>query len=349
MQKPGAEVTVVEAKPPVLKLNQAAIATITENIQLAQQLVVNVLEKDIDYGRTPGIPTDSLWDPGAAKIMAAFNCYASHKVLFHEESDDLISWTIQAEIINRDTQQLVATGLGAASTREPKYHYRWVTDPQNYGYTEAEIAELKVRESDIRHKKYRIENPEYGELVNTLLQISAKRAEVDATKSLPGVGSALRRLFDGKQMEPDFARFWANVKSMGIKEEAIHKLLGVTSMKDWVAKGRSLEDAVILIAQKLTEFAARQAKEPRNQGKKEADDNPPATHPEEIKDIDTLVSIAKEEFGLSEKAMWQKLGYSSRQNYQEAAIDELSDCLAKLRMGRQTPTEEEPPTDDLAF
>ena len=52
--------------------------------------------------------------------------------------------------------------------------------------------ENKVYEVD----EYRVENPEYGEQVNTIAQMAAKRAETDAAKTLPGVASALRRLFE---------------------------------------------------------------------------------------------------------------------------------------------------------
>lgn len=271
-------VAVVEAKPALIKLNPQAIAIIVENVALAEQLVTSVLERGVDYGRTPGTPQEGLWDAGASKIAAAFNSYPMHEVLYHEESDNVISYVIQCKLINRNSQEVVATGLGACSTREPKYRYRWVKDPENYGYTEAEIGELKFRESD---DKYRIENPEYGELVNTLLQMAAKRSECDAAKSLPGVGSALRKLFDPElksrlttappgsykpsnanpptgeidEDSPRWTSFWTQAKALlgtlaeqkGIDLTAlVHQTLGVKSMKDWLkeGKGRSLDDAI---------------------------------------------------------------------------------------------------------
>ena len=82
-----------------------------------------MLEKDVDYGKLPGTPQEGLFDPGAAKIRDAFNCYPDYKILHRIEEESLISYTIQAIIISRESQMVVATGIGACSTREVKYKY----------------------------------------------------------------------------------------------------------------------------------------------------------------------------------------------------------------------------------
>lgn len=265
MVEKGTEVSVVEATPPALelRLTETAIQTIQHNIEMAQKLVIGVLENDIDYGRTPGTPTASLWDPGAAKIMAAFNCYSGHQVLYHTEEDNLISWCIEAQLISRQSQQVIATGVGAASTRETKYKYRWVDKPEEFGYDLEQIKKLKTKQSG-RGVLFRIENPEYGELVNTLFQMAAKRAEVDGTKSLPGVGSALKKLFSGgiksTRKEPDWGGFWGRVAQLGLSEQQVHEMLGVTSVNQWIAQGKTLDQAIRTLSERLSEPAASAAK-----------------------------------------------------------------------------------------
>jgi len=243
---------VIETAP--LELTETAIQTIQHNIGLAQKLVVSVLEKDIDYGRTPGTPANALWDPGAAKVMAAFNCYSGHQVIYHTEEENLISWCIEAQLISRQSQQVVATGVGAASTRETKYKYRWVEKPEEFGYDLEQAKKLKTKQSGYK-VLFRIENPEYGELVNTLFQMAAKRAEVDGVKSLPGVGSALKKLFSGgikdTRKEPDWAGFWGRVAQLGLSEERVHEILGVTSVNQWIAQGKTLDQAIKFISGKL--------------------------------------------------------------------------------------------------
>lgn len=260
MVQEGKEVAIVESKPQLVKLTDVAIETITHNIKQAEKLVFNVLEKDIDYGRLPGTPQDSLWDPGASKIHNGFNSYPDYKVLHHVEEDNLISYTIQSLLISRETQMVVGTGIGACSTRETKYKYRWVPDPQNYGYSDEEIKTLKLKDG-----KYRITNPEYGELVNTVAKMAAKRADVDAAQSLPGVGSALRKLFTGKEKKPqppNWTSFWNQVSALGLSEDDVHQMLEVKSMKDWLSKGKSLNDAIKVLSQKLAERGKGEVEKP---------------------------------------------------------------------------------------
>jgi len=263
MVQEGKEVTVVESKPPMIKLTDAAIATISHNIKLSERLVFSVLEREVDYGRLPGTAQDGLWDPGASKIMNAFNTYPDYKVIHHVEEDNLISYTIQSILISRESQMVVGTGIGAASTKETKYKYRWVPDPQNYGYSDEEIKTLKVKDVDNTSLplKYRITNPEYGELVNTMAKMAAKRADVDAAQSLPGVGSALRKLFTGKTSKeksqpPNWKTFWNQVSALGLSEEDVHQMLGVKSMKDWLSAGKGLNEAIKVLSDKLAQQGA---------------------------------------------------------------------------------------------
>jgi len=344
MESPtSAVVTVVEAQPATLKLTTQAIAVIAENIAMAEQLVRTVLEPEVDYGSTPGLPGMSLWDPGAAKISAAFNCYPEHEVIFHEESDEVVSWMIQAKLMSHQMGTVVATGVGAASTRETKYKYRWVPDPQSYGYTPAQIQDLKTKSKNDR-TTYRIQNPEYGELVNTLLQMAAKRSEVDAVKNLPGVGSALRKLLGGKRLEhePDWPRFWGMVKSIGITEGTVHTILKVSSMKDWAAKGRTLDEAIETLAR--TAFAIVKSMQSKTAfseatpapaaGKAPQGMDPQDLTKDDFPDTSVLIACAKSFWKLDEPEMWKELNYDNQKNFQDAGVETAWQCWKKLRDAR---------------
>jgi hypothetical protein len=82
--------------------------------------------------------------------------------------------------------------------------------------------------------------------------MAAKRSEVDAAKSLPSVGSALRKLFTGKQRpNEDWSRFWTSTKNMGLSQDQVHAILNVKSMKEWVDIGKNLDDAILTISEHL--------------------------------------------------------------------------------------------------
>lgn len=247
MEQENKAIAVTETPPLAVRLTSEAIEGVKQDIQLCQRLVEEVLEDGVDYGTIEGVPRSFLWDSGASKIMAAFNTYAEHIILRQAESDSgKIAFSIEARLVNRKTGAVVATGLGAASTLEPKYKYRWVENPEEEGYRTREGLRK-------RGNKYRILNPEYDELVNTILKMAAKRAEVDAAQSLPGVASTLRRMFQPPQAkakqrkEPDWSGFWGKVRQIGLSDSEVHSTLGITSMKDWAAQGKTLEQALEIL------------------------------------------------------------------------------------------------------
>lgn len=109
--------------------------------------------------------------------------------------------------------------------------------------------------------------------------MASKRAEVDAAEGLPGAASALRELLSPKSKKgykpsnsnppggdldensPRWTAFWTQAKALlGTKAEAegkvltalVHEMLGVKSMKDWVKGGKSLDDAIRVLSDKLT-------------------------------------------------------------------------------------------------
>ena len=253
--------------PVALQLSEQAIATVKHNIQLCEQLVKEVLEKEIDWGTIPGVSQPFLWDSGAAKIMAAFNCYADYKVIDATIKTPHIRYTVTSQLINRQSQQVIATGIGAASTKEVKHRYRWVEDPEKEGISRKGLKQRK-------DGKYRIPNPETEDLLNTIAKMAAKRADVDAAQSLPGVAATLRKLFihppprkeQGpvaqerpkvtgitpsplKGEEHNWKWFWSKVGLLNITPQEAHDILGVFSIKnDWIGvQHRTLDEAYEII------------------------------------------------------------------------------------------------------
>ena len=322
--EPGTKVVVRQTgeikevgEAPLVTLSEMSILNIAHNVAMAEKLVTTLLEREIDYGRTPGTPTDGLWDAGAAKIMAGFNCYVDHQVLFHTDEENLISWCIQANIISRDSQTIVGTGVGAASTRESKHKYRWVANPRELGYGDDEIAKMKRREADGR---YRVINPDYGDLVNTLFLMAAKRAEVDGARSMPGVGGALKKLFENKiKSSPQTSErktnpwtpFWGRVTQLGITPGQAHEYLGVKSMKEFIDAGGTIESAITKLVEKLAQDKTGQGAPPRA-----ARVRPVRTEAEFGTTLD-LLRICAEDFKLSSAQVFAELNYPNQRAYDD--------------------------------
>lgn len=300
MDEHGQAVTVVTAKPTEpIQLTEQAISTIQQNIHMSERLVMEVLEKDIDFGIHPGTNSMALRDPGASKINNAFNTYPDYKVLYQEEADTLITFHIQANLIDRKTGLVVAVGVGACSTMESKYGYRWVERPEDYGYDRKDLRR--------RQSKYRIPNPEVADLTNTILKMATKRAEIDACQNLPGVGSALRKLFGNpERKEPDWAAFWGRVAQLGISEEQVHKMLGVTSINQWIARGKTLDQAIKTISDKLAQLPKPEVT------KSQVDQDSQEINPPDVPDLHHLEVAAYNRWHIQPAEMYNQLGCKNK-------------------------------------
>lgn len=308
IEKRGNEVTITEMPKPAPRITAASIEQTEQSIALLQGMVRDLLIRGVDYGRIPGTPQDSLWDPGASQIIGAFNCFpGERRILKFEDTDTKISVCLEVPIISRETGIVATTGVGAASTLETKYKYRWVDDPPQWGYDEDSMKTLKTK-IDKNKTLYRIPNPEHSELLNTIVKMASKRAEVDGAESLPGVASVLRRMFSREKPParegPRWDRFWGEVSRLGLTEDEVHQKLRVASMKDWLSSGKSLDQALDILR-------GRQTVGPE-----------PERDPDTIKTFVDLYKACKDDFNLDQHQVWGKLSVSS----QEEIVDTPSDC-----------------------
>ena len=214
-----------------LSLDKAVLERATADIVLLEEFTQKNLVPDVDYGQVRGVPQPFLYEPGAAKIISAFKCYARHKMLTQtiDPEAELIIFIIEAELVSRETGAVMATGVGVASTLEGKYGSRWVSakDLEGLGLAPEGLRTRIGKDADGPFTQYRAPNPDWGDLGHTLLAMAAKRAEADAAKSLPGVSTALGILFAG-ETGPVWRSFWSKMRAVGIDPDMVHRGLGVT-------------------------------------------------------------------------------------------------------------------------
>lgn len=292
-----------------LRIDEEALENVKHNIAMMQRAVEEVLEEGVDYGTVPGVQQPFLFDSGASKVRDFYDTYPEHIVLSRIEEDGLLTIMMETKLVYRKTGQVVASGVGAASMKESRYKYRWVEEPEEFGYNRSECRR--------KGTKYRILNPEVDELVNTIMKVAAKRSEVDASQNLPGVAAAIAKLRKGIASGDDrWNRFWGEVNRMGLSREDTHKICRVGSMKQWLAQGKSLEQAMDLIRQWVVT---------RDQELPSKDEGTlPQVKPTEEKVIERDISLIRTEndfnlacfqdFGLQPPAALKMTGYSSKMN-----------------------------------
>jgi hypothetical protein len=175
-----------------------------EKLKLVKQFFKEVMEKDVDYGIIPGTDKPALYQPGADKINALYNF--SKVIADKEENKDYNTGhydaTVKVRLIHRGTGVLISEGEGSCSTRESKYHYRWVGErdvPKGVDLATLPCKEYENKTTGAKWSKYRIENEDLFSLWNTVLKMAVKRAYIAATLS----GTGLSGIFSQEEDELD--------------------------------------------------------------------------------------------------------------------------------------------------
>jgi hypothetical protein len=334
------------AEPQPLMVSPRYIEDTKRSLALLQDMVRQVLVDGRDYGHVEGVPGKFLWDPGASQIIGSFNCFAGHRRVLSLIDDGVkLAIVLEVPLIQRGSLQEVGSGIGASSTMEVKHRYRWVTNPGDWGYEGEAVKTLKTRQKDGGRTEYRIPNPEHDELLNVVAKQASKRAEVDAAEALPGVASVLREMFNtgGARNYPDetspkWQRFWSAARAMmpdivDCRFET-HKLLGVKSMQDWVKGGKSLDDALKVMAEKL--------------GKKTAG-QPLRRDPATVKETEvdgglSLQQVMFDCFGWQPARIWAEANYKNLRNFEESGREtawQVFQRLVPLARDQERPPEGE--------
>lgn len=175
-----------------------------QRLQLVKRFFKEVMEKDVDYGIIPGTDKPALYQPGADKINALYNF--SKVIAGKEENKDYNTGhydaTVKVRLVHRGTGVMIAEGEGSCSTRESKYHYRWVYErdiPKGINPTDLVSKDYENKTTGAKWTKYRIENEDLYSLWNTVLKMATKRAYVAATLA----GTGLSGIFSQEEDEMD--------------------------------------------------------------------------------------------------------------------------------------------------
>ena len=127
------------------------VEIITKQVKLIRECMRAVMKDGTHYGRIPGTPKESLWQPGADVLNRLFRLRAEFEVISPVRQPGFIAYVVQCKLVHIPSGNLVATALGSCNSREQKYD-RTITKRQCSPW----------------------------ELDNTLLKMAEKRAKVAA-------------------------------------------------------------------------------------------------------------------------------------------------------------------------
>lgn len=163
-------------------INERIEETARQNNSL-MAMMDNLLEKDVDFGKVPGVKKPFLHQPGAQQLGLVFKLRPvfeiMDKTINFDKEPIFVEFDVKCKIYQREVDAFLGEGVGSCNNYEEKYKYRWKYDKQT-------------------HQKHREVYEDPLSQNNTILKMAKKRAYVDAVLTVTGAS----RLFT---QDPDFA------------------------------------------------------------------------------------------------------------------------------------------------
>ncbi len=183
------------------------VLDVMDALKAVRTFVSDELKEGLDYGKVPGTDRDTLFQPGAQKIIMYYDAYAR----FHVESNDIgdghVERVVMATVIHRGSGAEIGAGVGSCTTMESRYRFRtakracpacggagtivqtkkgrnpggyWCVPDKGGCNANFDPGDPAVEQQQLGM----VENPNIWDTRNTVLKIAKKRAQVDAALSL---------------------------------------------------------------------------------------------------------------------------------------------------------------------
>lgn len=145
------------------------------------------LRESVDFGKVPGTDKPTLLKPGAEKILQLYGCAVEVETVRRDQ--DMATGYLYVECVARavsiQSGAVVGTGLGACTSYESKYRWRWEWW-NGKGAPTGDAWETYQRRGGGTTWRRRIENRDLFDQWNTVLKMAKKRALVDLALTISG-------------------------------------------------------------------------------------------------------------------------------------------------------------------
>lgn len=163
-------------------LNQGAMSAVDMQAQVnkIQEVMKQVMKKDVHYGQIFGSKKDSLYKAGSEVLLTTFHI-SVEPIVEDLSTEDVCRYRIKAIGRHQQTGIIIGYGIGECSTNEEKYKWRASICNEEYDETPVDRRRIKHKKEYgnlIKVKQVRT-NPD--DLANTALKMAKKRAQIDLT------------------------------------------------------------------------------------------------------------------------------------------------------------------------
>lgn len=171
---------VVQFQPAVENYGSRSLtaADVRAQVNLMQDVMQEVMQKDTHYGVIPGTKQPSLYKAGAEKIMSTFRLAADPEV----EAlgvDGEYHYRVKVRIMSASGQFLGA-GIGECSSSEDKYAWRAALCDEEFDLTPENRRRVKFAKWQGKVEKKKQVRTHPADVSNTVLKMAKKRGLIDA-------------------------------------------------------------------------------------------------------------------------------------------------------------------------
>jgi len=158
-------------------------------VQLIQQVMAEVMIKDVHYGTIPGTPKPTLYKAGSEKILSTFRIAAVPKEIEDLSNYDEIRYRVKVHGVAMENENILfGVGIGECSSNEAKYKWRAPVCDEEFNETPEDRKRLVWKKGfgdkpNYQQKQIRT-NP--SDVANTILKMAKKRGQIDMTLTATG-------------------------------------------------------------------------------------------------------------------------------------------------------------------
>lgn len=153
-------------------------------VQLIQQVLAEVMIKDVHYGTIPGTPKPTLYKAGSEKILSTFRIAAVPKEIEDLSNYDEIRYRVKVYGVAMENENILfGVGIGECSSNEEKYKWRKPVCDEEFNETPEDRKRTVWKKGfgdkpNYQQKQIRT-NP--SDVANTILKMAKKRGQIDMT------------------------------------------------------------------------------------------------------------------------------------------------------------------------
>ena len=147
-------------------------------VNLIQEVMREVMEEGVHYGKVPGTGKPSLWKPGAEKLSMTFRIAVDPQIDADLSTEDRIRYRIRAAATSQASGIFLGAALGECSSDEEKYKWRAAVCTEEYDETPVDRRRKKWKKGDQAAYAIAQIRTEPADIANTVLKMAVKRAVV---------------------------------------------------------------------------------------------------------------------------------------------------------------------------